>query len=77
MAKTKKKRDPIPEHFKSIEEAGEFWDTHDLTEYLDQTRPVHLDVGLKTHRYLTALEPELAKQLLARARPPKRSSTSG
>ncbi|MCX7047197.1 MAG: CopG family antitoxin [Candidatus Sumerlaeota bacterium] len=68
MATAKKTRDPIPEHFKSIEEAGEFWDTHDLTDYLDQTRPVQLDVDLKTHRYLTALEPELAQQLLARAR---------
>jgi hypothetical protein len=27
MAKSKIKRDPIPENFKSIEQAAEFWDT--------------------------------------------------
>jgi hypothetical protein len=32
MAKSKK-RDPIPDHFKSIEEAAEFWDTHDLQRF--------------------------------------------
>lgn len=33
MAKSKKERDPIPEQFKSIEEAAEFWDSHDLADY--------------------------------------------
>jgi len=31
------KRDPIPKHFKSIEEAREFWDSHDLADYWDST----------------------------------------
>ena len=30
-----KKRDPIPKHFKSIQEAAEFWDSHDLVDYED------------------------------------------
>lgn len=63
-----RKRDPIPKHFKTIEEAAEFWDTHDLADYWDLTREAHLDVDIQRRVFLTALEPELAKKLVARAR---------
>ena len=62
-----RKHDPIPEHFSSIAEAAEFWDTHDLTDYKDQTREVHFDVDLQRRVFLTALEPELAKEIALRA----------
>ena len=38
----KNKKDPIPGHFESAEEAGDFWDAHDLTDYWDQTRETDL-----------------------------------
>lgn len=47
MKKNKKHREPIPESFNSIEEAGEFWDTHSLADYWDQTREVEIEVALK------------------------------
>ncbi len=31
------KKAQIPKHFRSLEKAGEFWDTHDLADYWDQT----------------------------------------
>ena len=34
----------IPE-FSSIEEEAEWWDTHDITDYLDELRPVQLRVS--------------------------------
>ena len=34
----------IPD-FQSREEEAEFWDTHDLTEFLDETEPVTLNVS--------------------------------
>ena len=68
MAKNKRERDPIPEHFKSIEEAAEFWDNHDLGDYWDLTREAHFDVDIKNRVFLTALEPELAKRLTECAR---------
>ncbi len=37
MPKPSKKLKPIPE-FRSHEEAGEFWMTHDTTEYLDWSK---------------------------------------
>lgn len=61
----KKKRDPLPEHFKSIAEAAEFWDNHDLTDYWDLTQEAHFDVDIKRRLFLTALEPDLAKKLVA------------
>ncbi len=62
MAKNKK-RDPIPDHFKTIEEAAEFWDTHDLGDYWDLTREAQFEVDLQRRFFLTALEPELARKL--------------
>ncbi len=59
----KKNRDPIPKHFKSIEEAAEFWDNHDLADYWDLTREAHFEVDIKRRVFLTALEPQLAKKL--------------
>ncbi len=50
----------IPE-FKSIEEEAEWWDTHDITDYLDELRPVQLRVS-PTFRsvYRMTLELDLA-----------------
>ncbi|HZF40839.1 MAG TPA: CopG family antitoxin [Blastocatellia bacterium] len=58
-----KKRDPIPEHFKSVEEAAEFWDTHDLSDYWDLTKEVEFEANIQRRVFLTALEPELAKKI--------------
>ena len=63
-----KKIDPIPQHFRSVAEAGAFWDTHDLTDYLDQTHEVKGKVDVRRRVFLTALEPGLAKKLEACAR---------
>lgn len=68
MARSKKERDPIPEHFKGIEEAAEFWDTHDLGDYWDLTREAAFEVDIQRRLFLTALEPGLAKKLTDRAR---------
>jgi hypothetical protein len=64
----RKKRDPIPKHFKSIEEAAEFWDSHDLGDYWDLTREAHFEVDIQRRVFLTALEPHLAKKLTTVAR---------
>ncbi len=47
----------IPE-FSSIEEVAEFWDTHDITDYLHELKPVELRLspGSK-HSFVVSLEP--------------------
>ena len=42
----------IPE-FSNREEEAAFWDTHDFTEFLDETRPVKLRVGKNLSEGLT------------------------
>ncbi len=68
MARSKQQRDPLPDHFPSIEAAGEFWDAHDLADYADQTAEVEAIIDLQRRRHLFALEPELAQQIAAEAR---------
>jgi len=58
-----KKKEPIPKHFRSLEEAGNFWDTHDLGEYWDQTEEAAMSFRLERKRHLFAIEPELAHKL--------------
>lgn len=68
MRRNNKKREPIPQHFQSVAEAAEFWDSHDLTDYWDQTREANFEVDIQRRVFLTALEPGLAKKLTACAR---------
>ena len=68
MRRGNPKRDPIPKHFQSLAEAGDFWDSHDLTDYWDLTREVHFEVHIERRVFLTALEPQLAKKLTDCAR---------
>lgn len=55
--------DPIPEQFATLEEAGEFWGSHDLADYWDSTEEIAFEVDLQSRRYLVAVDPELAKEL--------------
>jgi hypothetical protein len=68
MRRNSKQRDPIPRHFKSVAEAAEFWDSHDLADYWDLTQEASFEVDIQRRVFLTALEPELAKKLVACAR---------
>ncbi len=49
----------IPE-FKSYEEAAEFWDTHSLADYWDQTEPAEFEVASPLRRrYLVPVDRDL------------------
>ena len=63
----KNKKQPIPKHFHSLEEAGNFWDAHDLGDYWDQTEEVKMSFLLKRRRHLFGIEPQLARKLHAAA----------
>lgn len=51
----------------TLEEIGEFWDTHSLDDYWDETHEVEFEVRAKQRKRIT-LEPQLYKQLEAEAR---------
>jgi hypothetical protein len=47
----------------SYREIGEFWDTHDLTDYWDQTEPVEFEVDIQSEVRYCALESTLAARM--------------
>ena len=63
----KYKKGPIPKRFRTLEQAGEFWDAHDLGDYWDQTEEVKMSFLLKRRRHLFGIEPQLARKLHAAA----------
>ena len=50
---SKRKRDPLPEHFNSIEDAAEFWDAHDSSDYDEYFVGVDVKVDLKKRRTIS------------------------
>ena len=50
MEKRNKKRDPMPPSDATPEEIGEFWDTHSLADYWDETDEVELQINLKSQQ---------------------------
>ncbi len=48
MEKKDKKPDPMPLPDATLEEIGEFWDTHSLADYWDETHEVEFQVDLKS-----------------------------
>ncbi len=71
----KKQIDPIPEEFSSYEEAAEFWDSHDTTEYPGAFRTVKVVSKFRNRHYEIRLAPDVVKALQVRAR--KRGVTLG
>lgn len=68
MQKSKKKIEPIPDEFKTIMEASDFWDKHDITDYWDDTKEVKFRASLKKESKYIALEENIAKKALAVAK---------
>ena len=64
----KKKRDPLPDHFNSVEEAGEFWDTHSGADYEEYMIPVHFDVDLKCSVHEVRVADEVLREVTKIAR---------
>ena len=64
----KKQADPIPEEFDSYEQAIEFWDAHDTTDYPDAFRTIDVVTELQARHYEVELEQEVVLQLRAQAR---------
>ena len=74
-AATRKVRDPLPEHFSSLDEAAEFWDTHDSCDYDEYFKDVEFEVDLKPRTHLVAIEGPLYDKVRAIAKK-KRVATS-
>jgi predicted DNA binding CopG/RHH family protein len=67
MRNKKKHIDPIPDEFASYEEAAEFWDTHDTTDYPSAFQTVEAKTEFRRRRYEVEVDEELMKALRQRA----------
>ncbi|MDP9473918.1 MAG: BrnA antitoxin family protein [Chloroflexota bacterium] len=52
--------------FNSIEEEAAFWDTHDFTDFAEESRPVEVSVGQELAARLTLRLDKADRELLAK-----------
>lgn len=65
----RKAAESIPDEFSSLQEAAEFWDSHDTTHYPDAFRDVgEVVTNLKRRRYEVQIDEDVVKALRAKAR---------
>jgi hypothetical protein len=50
--------DPLPDDFKSHQEAAEFWDTHSITDYEEFLEPVDLDADIMRRHFEIEVDEE-------------------
>ena len=62
-----KSKDILPENFGSLEEATEFWESHSLADYWDETQAVDIEVRAPRRQWIP-LASELAQKAAEQAR---------
>lgn len=70
-----KKTESIPDEFSSYEEAADFWDAHDTTDYLDEMETVSVEAELRQRHHEVELDEDVVKLLRAKAQ--KLGTTTG
>lgn len=65
---SEKRIDPIPDTFSSLEEAGEFWDTHDTMDYPDAFQTVEVTTERRNRYYEVEIDMSVAQALRDKAR---------
>lgn len=62
-----KRKDTIPDHFTSAEEAGEFWDTHSAADYLDEMEEEEIEFDIKKRTFLVQVNDRIYQLVKKRA----------
>ncbi len=52
----------------SYEEIGEFWDSHDLSDYWDKTKPVDFDIDISSEVTYYPIEADLSERIASIAK---------
>ena len=63
MKKEPKKRDPMPPPDATPEEIGEFWDTHSIVDYWDETHEVEFQVNIKPKQKSIPAKREMTEEI--------------
>jgi len=48
---------------RTLREIGDFWDSHDATDFESETYPVEFDVDVQTRQHYVAVDPDLLERL--------------
>ena len=67
------KKDIIPDHFDSAEEAGEFWDTHSAADYWDEMEEMEMEFDLQKRLFLIPVSDRVYYRVKQRAAMERRS----
>lgn len=68
MTNINEKVDPLPDEFRSEEEAAEFWDEHSITDYEEFLEPVDFEADIKRRHFEIEVDEESFVALLSSAR---------
>jgi len=68
MTNTNRQTDPLPDEFRSEQEAAEFWDKHSLADYEEFLRPVEFEADIKRRHFEIEVDEESFTALLDSAR---------
>jgi hypothetical protein len=63
-----RRRDHLPENFRSLEEFWKFWDTHSTADYEDLMEDEDVHVGIRSSKIYCAVAKDIIGQLRAQAR---------
>jgi hypothetical protein len=64
----KRQTDSLPDEFASLEEAADFWATHDTMKYPRAFRTVRVVAELRNRHYEIPIEADVVRSLEAQAR---------
>lgn len=67
-ATLRKRPNMTPEQFRDYDEAAEFWEAHDTTDYLDEFRTVDVKGEWRERQFEVELEEDVVKALQRKAR---------
>lgn len=67
MTDNAKMIDEIPDNFSSVEEAVNFWDTHDTTDYLDDFETTTVETELQQRHFEVEIDEDLIPILSQKA----------
>ena len=68
MKNKDKLHDPLPEMFATVEEAGEFWDTHSTSDYEEYLEPGDDEIEIQQRIFEVPVAADVFRQLQREAR---------
>jgi len=63
MRSTNRRIDPLPDEFRSDEEAADFWDRHSITDYEEFLEPVELEADIQRRHFEIEVDEESFRAL--------------